>query len=122
MVLVLSTGGIQSACLSEGQRVGMKIFSKLWELGEWSETQYVIADKGYDYSAVRTTIKKAKKPNHSATSQRDFSGSPRCLQTLLSYAFCNRALFWSDQRKQTACFKVRQINPHLLFFFCLSRD
>ena len=59
--LALSIGGIQSACLSEGQRVDMKIFSKLWELGEWSETQYVIADKGYDYSVVRTTIKKAKK-------------------------------------------------------------
>ena len=59
--LALSIGGVQSACLSEGQRVDMKIFSKLWELGEWSETQYVIADKGYDYSVVRTTIKKAKK-------------------------------------------------------------
>lgn len=31
--LALSAGGIQSACLSEGQRVDMKVFSKLWELG-----------------------------------------------------------------------------------------
>ena len=39
----------------------MKVFSKLWELGKWSEIQYVIADKGYDYFAVRTLIKKAEK-------------------------------------------------------------
>ena len=54
--LALSTGGIQSACLSEGQRVDMKAFSRLWELGKWSGIRYVIADKGYDYSAVRTPI------------------------------------------------------------------
>lgn len=59
--LALSTGGIQSACLSEGQRVDMKVFPKLWELGKWSEIQYVIADKGYDYSSVRIPIKKAGK-------------------------------------------------------------
>jgi len=59
--LALSTGGIQSACLSEGQRVDMKAFSRLWELGKWSGIRYVIADKGYDYSAVRTPIKKAKR-------------------------------------------------------------
>ena len=59
--LALSTGGMQSACLSEGQRVDMKAFSRLWELGEWSGIQYVIADKGYDYFAVRTPIKKAGK-------------------------------------------------------------
>ena len=56
-----STGGIQSACLSEGQRVDMKVFSRLWELGKWSGIRYVIADKGYDYSAVHTPIKKAKR-------------------------------------------------------------
>ena len=39
----------------------MKVFSKLWELGKWSEIQYVIADKGYDYFAVRTLIRKAEK-------------------------------------------------------------
>ena len=59
--LALSTGGIQSACLSEGQRVDMKVFSRLWELGRWSGIRYVIANKGYDYSAVRTPVKKAKR-------------------------------------------------------------
>jgi len=59
--LALSPGGVQSACLSEGQRVDMKAFSKLWRLGEWSGIQYVIADKGYDYFAVRAPIKKVGK-------------------------------------------------------------
>jgi transposase len=39
----------------------MKVFPRLWELGEWSGVKYVIADKGYDYSAVRTPIKKVEK-------------------------------------------------------------
>lgn len=39
----------------------MKVFPKLWQLGEWSKFKYIIADKGYDYSAVRTPIKKAEK-------------------------------------------------------------
>ncbi len=39
----------------------MKVFSRLWELGEWSGVKYVIADKGQDYSAVPTPIKKAEK-------------------------------------------------------------
>lgn len=59
--LALSVGGVQSACLSEGQRVDMKVFPKLWELGDWSGIQYVIADKGYDYSMVRAPIREAKK-------------------------------------------------------------
>lgn len=59
--LALSPGGIQSTCLSEGQRVDMKVFPTLWKLGSWSGIQYVIADKGYDYSAVRSPIKKAGK-------------------------------------------------------------
>ncbi|MDR2539947.1 MAG: hypothetical protein LBC45_05090 [Chlamydiales bacterium] len=40
--LALSTGGVQSACVSEGQRVDMKVFSKLWELVKWSGIRYVI--------------------------------------------------------------------------------
>ncbi len=36
----------------------MKIFPKLWESGKWSGIQYIIADKGYDYSSVRILIKK----------------------------------------------------------------
>jgi len=59
--LALSVGGVQSACLSEGQRVDMKVFPKLWELGDWSGIQYVIAYKGYDYSMVRAPIREAKK-------------------------------------------------------------
>ena len=34
--LALSTGDIQSSCLSEGQRVDMKAFSELWALGQWA--------------------------------------------------------------------------------------
>jgi hypothetical protein len=45
--LALSGAGVQSACLSEGQRVDMKIFPMLWELGDWTGIEYVIADKGY---------------------------------------------------------------------------
>ena len=59
--LSLSPSGIQSACLSEGQRVDMKAFSQLWEKGEWENIQYVIADKGYDYFDVRDPIRKAGK-------------------------------------------------------------
>lgn len=39
----------------------MKIFPKLWQIGQWDKVNYLIADKGYDYSAVRTPIKKAGK-------------------------------------------------------------
>jgi hypothetical protein len=59
--LSLSPSGIQSACLSEGQRVDMKAFPKLWQEGEWGNIQYVIADKGYDYFDVRDPIRKAGK-------------------------------------------------------------
>lgn len=59
--IALSTAGIQSACLSEGQRVDMKLFPKLWELGNWADIKYVIADKGYDYSSVRIPIRKSEK-------------------------------------------------------------
>lgn len=59
--LALSTAGVQSACLSEGQRVDRKIFPMLWELGDWTGIKYVIADKGYDYAAVRVPIRKAEK-------------------------------------------------------------
>ena len=59
--LALSPSGVQSACLSEGQRVDMKVFSKLWQRREWENSHYVIADKGYDYFDVRHPIKKAGK-------------------------------------------------------------
>ncbi|HEV3270523.1 MAG TPA: transposase [Candidatus Rhabdochlamydia sp.] len=59
--LALSFSGIQSACLSEGQRVDMKVFPQLWQNGEWENTQYIIADKGYDYFDVRHPIRKAGK-------------------------------------------------------------
>ncbi len=59
--LALSPRGIQSVCLSEGQRVDMKIFPKLWQLGDWSEIKYMIAGKGYDDAALRISIRKAEK-------------------------------------------------------------
>lgn len=39
----------------------MKAFSKLWKLGEWLGTHYIIAEKGYDYSSVHIPIKKVGK-------------------------------------------------------------
>lgn len=39
----------------------MKVFPKLWKLGNWSGIQYVIADKGYDYFSVRDPIRKSGK-------------------------------------------------------------
>ncbi len=48
---------LRSACLSEGQRVDMKVFQKLLEEGDWEEINYIIADKGYDYGIVRKAIR-----------------------------------------------------------------
>ena len=59
--LGLSPGFIQSACLSEGQRVDMKIFPELWEKGEWAGALHIIADKGYDFSLVRKLIRSTGK-------------------------------------------------------------
>ena len=39
--LSLSPAGIQSACLSEGQRVDMRAFPQLWQEGQWEDIQYV---------------------------------------------------------------------------------
>ena len=39
----------------------MKVFPQLWQNGEWENTQYIIADKGYDYFDVRHPIRKAGK-------------------------------------------------------------
>ena len=59
--LGLSPGFIHRACLSEGQRVDRKVFSKLWSLGKWEEVVYVIADKGYDTYEVRKSLREAGK-------------------------------------------------------------
>jgi transposase len=59
--LALSPYAIQSACLTEGQRVDMKAFSQLWKEGQWENIEYVIADKGYDYFDVRYPIKESGK-------------------------------------------------------------
>ena len=39
----------------------MKLFRKLFETGHWDGIEYIIADKGYDFSEVRTPIKEAHK-------------------------------------------------------------
>lgn len=52
---------LKSACLSEGQRVDLKLFPKLWEEGDWKGIVYVIADKGYDCGLVRNLIRNASK-------------------------------------------------------------
>jgi hypothetical protein len=47
---------IQGACLSASNLVDMKEFSNLWGQCDWRGIEYIIADKGHDYSAVRTQI------------------------------------------------------------------
>ena len=45
------------------QEADMKAFSRLWLLGDWRGINHVVADKGYDFSAVRVPIREAgKKP------------------------------------------------------------
>lgn len=39
----------------------MKVFPELWKKGDWDSVNYIIADKGYDYSEVRNLIKESKK-------------------------------------------------------------
>lgn len=48
---------MNGACLSEGERVDMKVFPKLWSLGDWDGVIHVIADKGYDYYDVRQCLR-----------------------------------------------------------------
>ncbi|MDP3335054.1 MAG: transposase [Methylococcaceae bacterium] len=52
---------MNGACLSEGQRVDMKAFPKLWAVGNWEDSVYVISDKGYDFYAVRSSIRTSGK-------------------------------------------------------------
>ena len=59
--LGLSEYYVHSACLSEGQRTDMILFPKLWHQGHWQKIHYVVADKGYDYSAVRQCIRESNK-------------------------------------------------------------
>ena len=57
----LSGDYLRAACLSEGQRTDLKIFSKLWAVGNWDDVREVIADKGYDCSEVKTIIRHSGK-------------------------------------------------------------
>jgi len=59
--VALSSSYLNSACLSEGQRADMKVFSKLWSSGHWHDVKDVIADKGYDSYLVRTLIRQSQK-------------------------------------------------------------
>lgn len=59
--VALSPDKIQGACLSASNQVDMKEFATLWRQADWRGIQYIIADKGYDYSAVRTQITAAGK-------------------------------------------------------------
>lgn len=54
--MALSPTKIQGACLSASKIVDMKEFSVLWSQCDWRGVQYIVADKGYDYSAVRNLI------------------------------------------------------------------
>ena len=39
----------------------MKAFALLWEQADWRGIEYLIADKGYNYAAVRKLIREAGK-------------------------------------------------------------
>ncbi len=78
----------------------MKIFPKPWQLGDWSGIKYMIADKGYDYAAVRIPIKKAEKiPVIPRKVNAIFSGFTRSLQALLPYPSLQSSVSWSNTRK-----------------------
>lgn len=59
--VALSSEKIQGATLSASNHVDMKEFNTLWNQADWRNINYLIADKGYDYSAVRQKILKAGK-------------------------------------------------------------
>ena len=45
------------------QEVDMKTFLRLWKLADWCGVNHIVADKGYDFAAVRIPIREAgKKP------------------------------------------------------------
>ena len=61
--LALCAGSVKAACLSAGQRTDMNVFPSLWKQANGSNIEYVIADKGYDFAAVRNGIRQlGKKP------------------------------------------------------------
>jgi len=39
----------------------MKLFPRLWKTADWRDSQYIVTDKGYDYSAVRQVIRQTGK-------------------------------------------------------------
>jgi transposase len=59
----LSTNYLHGACLSEGQRVDMKVFPTLWASGDWKDVNFVVADKGYDvYQVVKLIRDTGRQP------------------------------------------------------------
>lgn len=53
---MLKGNQVRSVCLSEGERLDMKILPKLLERGNWKNVSGLIGDKGYDYPCVRRLI------------------------------------------------------------------
>ncbi len=72
----------------------MKIFPQLWQLGDWSEIKYMIADKGYDDAAVCISIRKAEKiPVIPRKANAIFLGLQEAYKPYYSTQVCNRAFF-----------------------------
>ncbi|CCD09561.1 hypothetical protein [Legionella pneumophila] len=44
------------ACLSANKTIDMKEFTVFWQKCDWQGINYIVANKGYDYSAVRNQI------------------------------------------------------------------
>ena len=59
--VALSPEKIQVVTLSPSNNVDMKEFDILYKESDWRNVNYIIADKGYDYSAVRQQITNARK-------------------------------------------------------------
>lgn len=119
--LGLSPAGIQSACLSEGQRVDMKAFLKLWQEGEWENIQYVIADKGYDYFDVRNPIRKAgKTPVIPRRANATVPGLPDAYKPLYHSRSAIERFFGRIKENKRLALRFDKLMSTFLSFFALA--
>ncbi len=69
-------------------------------VSDWTETKYMIADKGHDDVAVRISIKKAEKiPVIPRKSNAIVPGLEGTYKPYYRTQVCNRVFFWSNKRK-----------------------
>ncbi len=96
----------------------MKIFPKLWQLDDWTETKYMIADKGYDDAAVRIPIRKAEKiPVILRKANAIVPGLQEAYKPYYRTQVCDRAFF--GQIKENKRLALRFDKLDLTFFLSL---